>query len=101
MPTLSNIAAALFSLDAVYVLTGLVLWVFAALNFRDRANANRLGSALFWLVLGVIFILGSLMPHWLTGALVLLMVALDGAGRVGHRARRGETTKSGQSVPKE
>ena len=101
MPTLSNIAAALFSLDAVYVLTGLVLWVFAALNFRDRANANRLGSALFWLVLGVIFIAGSLMPHWLTGALVLLMVALDGAGRVGHRARKGETTKSGQPVPKE
>ncbi len=101
MPTLSNITAALFSLDAVYVLTGLVLWLFAALNFRDRANANRLGSALFWLVLGVIFIAGSLMPHWLTGALVLLMVGLDGAGRVGHRARKGETTKSGQSVPKE
>ena len=101
MPTLSNIAAALFSLDAVYVLTGLVLWVFAALNFRDRANANRLGSALFWLILGVIFIAGSLMPHWLTGALVLLMVALDGAGRVGHRARAGETTGSGQAAPKE
>jgi uncharacterized membrane protein len=101
MPTLSNIAAAVFSLDAVYVLTGLVLWVFAALNFRDRANANRVGSALFWTILGVIFVAGSLMPHWLTGALVLLMVALDGAGRVGHRARAGETAKSGQAAPKE
>ena len=47
MPSLTNITAALFSLDAVYVLTGLVLWVFAALNFRDRDNANRKGSALF------------------------------------------------------
>ena len=52
MPSLTNIAAALFSLDAVYVLTGLVLWVFAALNFRDRDNENRKGSALFWLILG-------------------------------------------------
>jgi uncharacterized membrane protein len=101
MPQLTTITSAVFSLDAVYVLTGLVLWVFAALNFRDRANANRAGSALFWLVLGAIFALGSLMPHWLTGLLVLLMVGLDGAGRVGHRAREGETTKSGQVPEKE
>lgn len=101
MPSPTNIVAALFSLDAVYVLTGVVLWVFAALNFRDRANANRRGSALFWFILGVVFVLGSVMPHWLTGLLVLLMVGLDGAGRVGHRPREGETTKSGQAVPKE
>jgi uncharacterized membrane protein len=101
MPSTANISAALFSLDAVYVLTGLVLWVFAALNFRDRDNVNRLGSALFWLILGVIFVLGSVMPHWLTGVLVLLMVGIDGAGRVGHKARDGETTKTGQAVPQE
>ncbi len=101
MPSLTNIAAALFSLEAVYVLTGLVLFVFAALNFRDRANANRGASALFWLVLGVIFILGGVMPHWLTGLLVLVMVGLDGAGRVCHRPREGETTKSGQVAQKE
>jgi len=100
MPPLTNITAALFSLDAVYVLTGLVLFVFAWLNFRDRGNANRSGSALFWLALGVIFTTGSLMPHWLTGLIVLLMVGLDGAGRVGHKAREGETTKSGQAVQK-
>jgi uncharacterized membrane protein len=101
MPSPTNISAALFSLDAVYVLTGLVLWVFAALNFRDRANAHRASSALFWFVLGIIFALGSVMPHWLTGLLVLLMVGLDGAGRVGHRPRAGETTKSGQAAQKE
>jgi uncharacterized membrane protein len=101
MPSPTNIAAALFSLDAVYVLTGLVLWVFAVLNFRDRDNANRSGSALFWLILGAIFVLGSVMPHWLTGVLVLVMVGLDGAGRVGHRPREGETTKTGQAAQKE
>ncbi|HEY0173106.1 MAG TPA: DUF979 family protein [Pyrinomonadaceae bacterium] len=99
MPSPTNITAALFSLDAVYVLTGLVLWVFAALNFRDRDNAKRAGSALFWLVLGIIFALGSLMPHWLTGLLVLFMVGLDGAGRVGHKSRQGATNGAGQRVP--
>jgi uncharacterized membrane protein len=72
----------LFSLDAVYVLTGLILFVFAALTFVDRSNPHRFSSGLFWLLLGVIFVFGSWLPHWLTGLLVLLMVALDGAGRV-------------------
>jgi uncharacterized membrane protein len=40
------------------------------------------------------------MPHWLTGVLVLLMVGLDGAGRVGHKSRAEGTTKSGQAAPK-
>ena len=101
MPSLANIAASVFSLDAVYVLTGVVLWVFAALNFRDQDNVRRVGSAVFWLILGIIFALGSLMPHWLTGLLVLVLVVIDGAGRVGHGGRAGETTKSGQAAPKE
>ena len=124
MPSLTAFTNVVFSLDAVYIMTGVVLWIFAALNFRDR----RTGNALFWLVLGVIFALGSYMPHWLTGLLVLSMVVLDGAGRVGHKAggeaaaavgpveatkqgeataraeatRRGaETTQTGQAVAKE
>jgi uncharacterized membrane protein len=122
MPSLTAFTNVVFSLDAVYIMTGVVLWVFAALNLRDR----RTGNALFWLVLGIIFALGSFMPHWLTGLLVLSMVVLDGAGRVGHKAgseattkhegktkqgeatareettRRGdETTRTGQAVAKE
>jgi uncharacterized membrane protein len=90
----------LFSLNAVYVLTGIVLLVFAVLNFRDRSSKHRLGTALFWLILGLIFMMGSILPHWFTGLLVLLMVAIDGAGRVG-RSDADETTKSGQAPQKE
>jgi uncharacterized membrane protein len=91
----------LFSLDAVYGVVGLLLWIFAAQNFRDRSNERRVGSALFWSTLGTIFALGGHMPHWLTGLLVLFMVALDGAGRVGHKAAVGATTTSGQAIEKE
>lgn len=73
----------IFSLDAVYVLTGIVLFIFAAMTFTDRSNPRRIGSGLFWLVLGIIFTFGSVMPYWLTGILVLSMVAIDGLGRVG------------------
>ncbi|MEP7337912.1 MAG: DUF979 family protein [Acidobacteriota bacterium] len=78
----SALAARIFSLDAVYVLTGAVLFVFAAMTFADRSNLRRVGSGCFWLLLGIIFVFGSVMPYWLTGLLVLLMVAIDGAGRV-------------------
>ncbi|HYN84152.1 MAG TPA: DUF979 family protein [Pyrinomonadaceae bacterium] len=93
---MTTILERVFSLDAVYLLTGLVLWVFAWLNFRDR----RRGGALFWFTLGLVFMTGGLLPHWLTGMLVLLLVVLDGAGRVGHRGASEETTKTGQAEPK-
>lgn len=92
----SSIADALFSLNAVYVLTGLVLWVFAAMSFRDRANKRRYGSGLFWLILGAIFVFGSVLPHWLTGVLVLAMVGIDGTGGVS-RGHYNESTKAEQA----
>ncbi|HEX6625803.1 MAG TPA: DUF979 family protein [Pyrinomonadaceae bacterium] len=97
MTSLTAFTNVVFSLDAVYIMTGVVLWIFAALNLRDR----RTGNALFWLVLGVIFALGSFMPHWLTGLLVLSMVVLDGAGRVGHKAGSEATTKQGETTARE
>jgi uncharacterized membrane protein len=73
----------LFSLETVYGMTGIVLLVFGGLAWRDRSNSRRRGSAIFWLILGLIFIFGGVMPHWATGILVLVMVAIDGIGGVG------------------
>jgi len=72
-----------FSLETVYVLTGVTLLIFALMAFADRTNPRRLGSGLFWLTLGIIFMFGGVAPHWLTGLLVLFLVALDGFGQVG------------------
>lgn len=89
----SSLFNLIFSLDAVYVLTGLVLLIFAALTFADRENPRRYCSGLFWLVLGIIFIFGGVTPHWLTGLLVLLLVALDGLGLVGRGSGNIEKAK--------
>jgi len=96
MTSLSAISSTLFSLKAVYALTGLVLFVFAALNLRDRSNKNRIGTALFWFTLGVVFAFGSMMQTWVVGLLVLLLVAIDGAGRVSRGGDADKVTKSGQ-----
>jgi uncharacterized membrane protein len=94
--TLASITASIFSLDTVYVLTGIVLLLFAAMTVSDRANPRRVGTAMFWLALGVIFAAGSIMPYWLTGLMVLGMVGIDGAGRVA-RGSYGEATKAEQA----
>jgi uncharacterized membrane protein len=82
MTILTSLSDLVFSLNAVYIVTGAVLWVFAGMTFRDHGNPRRIGSSLFWFILGTTFIFGGVLPHWLTGLLVLLMVAIDGAGRV-------------------
>jgi len=93
---MASISRALFSLDTVYVLTGLVLWVFAAMTVGDVANKRRIGSAFFWSILGVVFIFGSVLPHWLTGLLVLAMVVIDGTGGVS-RGDYNESAKAEQA----
>ncbi|HEV7397263.1 MAG TPA: DUF979 domain-containing protein [Pyrinomonadaceae bacterium] len=101
MPSLSALSTTLFSLKAVYVLTGVLLVVFAGLNLRDRTNRTRISTALFWFILGVIFACGGWLPTWIIGLLVLAMVAIDGMGRVGRSATSDEVTKSGQIQAKE
>src|SRR5581483_3261518 len=69
-------------LEIVYIVTGLVLLVFAFLTFSDKKNPRRFGSGLFWLLLAIIFAVGGKLPHFVTGLMVIVMAALDGLGRV-------------------
>ena len=94
---LISVTELLLNLDTVYVLTGIVLFVFAVMTLRDEANPHRMASSLFWFLLAVAFTFGSLMPHWVTGVLVLAMVAIDGVGRV-TRGDYNETTKAQHEV---
>ncbi len=96
MQSLSSLASLIFSLNTVYFLTGIVLFIFAVMSFADRGHPRRLGSGCFWLILGVIFACGHLLPHWLTGILVLVMVGIDGSGRVA-RGSSVEATKAEQA----
>jgi uncharacterized membrane protein len=90
--SLSSIADRLFGLESVYVMTGIVLWIFAIMTFTDSGHRRRIGTGCFWLTLGFIFVAGGIMPHWLTGILVLAMVVIDGLGRV-TRGSYKESTK--------
>ncbi len=83
--------AALTSLEAVFAVSGGLLIVLGVFTFGDHANPRRLGTGLFWVLLGLAFALGGVLPAWATGLLVLGMVAIDGLGLMGQGAY-GEAT---------
>jgi uncharacterized membrane protein len=85
-----------FSLETVYVLTGVALLIFALMTFADRTNPRRGGSGCFWLTLGIIFMFGGVAPYWLTGLLVLFLVALDGFGQVGRGRVETDTAEKAE-----
>ncbi|MBS2039446.1 DUF979 family protein [bacterium] len=69
-------------LEGVFVLTGLMLLWLATLTWRDLQHPRRVSTGSFWFILGILFGLGSLLPPWLAGLLVVALVCLDGAGGV-------------------
>ena len=88
---------ALTSLDAIFIASGLVLLIFAGLTFADRTSPSRVGTGIFWGLLGLSFALGGVLPAWATGLLVIGMVLVDGLGLVQHGAAPEPTreTKDG------
>lgn len=77
-----DVWSAVTSLEAVFVLSGVVLVVFGVVTLADRANTARVGTGLFWILLGLAFALGGVLPAWATGAIVIAMAAIDGLGLV-------------------
>ncbi|MBN9416251.1 MAG: DUF979 family protein [Candidatus Eremiobacteraeota bacterium] len=69
-------------LEVAYSLIGVMLLWFALLTARDQQHPKPLSTGAFWLILGLLFGIGGLLPHWLAGAMVVGLVVLDGLGLV-------------------
>ncbi|HEX5340254.1 MAG TPA: DUF979 family protein, partial [Gammaproteobacteria bacterium] len=65
-------------LEFVYILAGLVFCVIAVLEWLDRSNTQRYRKALFWGIYGITFLFGAVLPSFVTGCLVILMVLMTG-----------------------
>lgn len=60
-------------LEFFYILIGLLLIMTAVRTFKDTTNAARFGTSLFWLLLGVIFAAGNVIPYFISGILLTIM----------------------------
>ncbi|MGH8377985.1 MAG: DUF979 domain-containing protein [Gammaproteobacteria bacterium] len=71
-------------LEYVYILAGLLFSTVAVLEFLDRGNPKRLRKTVFWGIYGVTFLFGSVLPSFVTGCLVILMVLVTGWKDLGY-----------------
>lgn len=60
-------------LEFFFILIGLQLIYTAYKVFTNKSNSKRIGTSLFWLDLGLLFMLGKFLPNIASGLLVVLL----------------------------
>jgi uncharacterized membrane protein len=80
----------MITLEHVYVFAGFVFGAFAVLGLKDTTNPKRFANAAFWGVFAASFLLGSHLPDFLNGLIVIALVVLGGCGFLGHG--KGQTS---------
>ena len=58
----------------MFVLIGLVAIYAGVSNFRDKTNKKRIGTGVFWTMLGLLFIVGKWIPSEWTGVGLIVML---------------------------
>ncbi len=69
-------------LFVIYAIIGLICISLAVIALRTNGQQSRIGTALFWTVLGVIFILGNWIPANVVGVLIVIMAILSATKQV-------------------
>jgi uncharacterized membrane protein len=75
------------TLEFIYVLMGILTGGVAIVNWGDRSHPRRLNNTAFWGLYALVFLIGSYLPDFASGILVLLMVlvaSIRGLGQSAH-----------------
>jgi uncharacterized membrane protein len=79
------------TLEHTYWLMGALAGGVAIVNLRDPSNPKRYNNALFWGIYAITFLLGSRLPHFVSGCLVIAMVLVGSIGKLGQGTRESQT----------
>ena len=60
-------------LELIYIFIGLICLYTGIKNFKDKTNKNRIGTAIFWCLLGVVIGFGNWIPNKINGALIITL----------------------------
>lgn len=63
-------------LELFYILIGILCALTSIRSFRDQTNSARLGTGLFWLLLGIIFAFGNFLPYAVSGIMLVIIGCL-------------------------
>lgn len=81
-------------LEIVYIIIGLLTIYTGVKNARDEENPSRIGTGIFWCVLGVVLAFGRWIPAVVDGILILIMCvpAILGKVKIGKITAPSEET---------
>ena len=60
-------------LEIMYIICGIVLIIGGIYSYTDRKNSKRIGSSLFWVLFGIVFIAGPYLNKALVGGILVFM----------------------------
>lgn len=69
-------------LEILYMICGIICMYTGIKNARDKENPSRLGTAIFWIVLGILMTFGRYLSSLVSGVLVFVMVIPAIIGKV-------------------
>ena len=69
-------------LFVIYAIIGLICISLAVSAMRSKEQPARIGTGLFWSILGIIFILGDYIPANIIGILIIVMAILSASKQV-------------------
>jgi len=69
-------------LEAFYIIIGLFMGITMVFTIKDTNHKTRIGTALFWGILAVIFILGNFIPSTIVGLLVIVIAILSATKQI-------------------
>ncbi len=73
----------MITLEWLYLLMGALALGVAIVNLRDPSNPKRYNNTLFWGLYAATFFLGSRIPHFASGCIVIVMVLVASIGKLG------------------
>ncbi|MGL4394004.1 MAG: DUF979 domain-containing protein [Brevinema sp.] len=65
------------SLEIIYAISGFIAVMAGLYTFKDKNHRSKIGTALFWIIFGLIFIFGKHIPSYITGILIIMMGLLS------------------------
>ena len=63
-------------LEIFYIIIGIMMLNTAVLTLRDKNHKTKIGTAIFWALLGIIFVFGPYIPSVVVGAMLVAIAGL-------------------------
>jgi uncharacterized membrane protein len=81
----------MITLEHVYWLMGALAGGVSYVNARDASNPKRWNNTAFWGLYAITFLIGSRLPSFASGCLVIAMVLVASIGKLGQTTRESQT----------